>query len=97
MLGKHVNKVIVENYNREFDTALYVPFAITHIDKEKEYNEIEFVNCGYTSKVTSLYDCNLIGDYKMIHSIIDKVKSYALKEKIENLKNWSVDMKKNSI
>lgn len=76
MLEKHVNKVIIENYNREFDTALYVPFAITHIDKEKEYNEIEFVNCGYTSKVTSLYDCNLIGDYKMIHSIIDKVKSY---------------------
>ena len=36
MLEKHVNKVIVENYNREFDTALYVPFAITHIDKEKE-------------------------------------------------------------
>ena len=47
-----------------------------HIYKGKTVDEIEFVNCGSEEKVSDIYDCNLIGDYKLIQSIISKCKSY---------------------
>ena len=33
MFEYKVKKVIIENYNKEFNTGLYCPFAITYIDK----------------------------------------------------------------
>ena len=72
----HVSKVVVENFNIEFRTDNYMPFAITYIDKSKEYKQIEYSNCGIVKYVNSLYDCNLIGDIEIIKSIFEKIKNY---------------------
>ena len=84
MLGKHVYKVVIENLNKQFDTALYVPFSVTYIDNKNEYSEIDFCCCGEHKIVNNLYDCNMIGDYNMIWSILNKIKSYG--EKIGTMK-----------
>ena len=76
LLNKHVYKVIIDNYNHLFNTETYVPFSITYIDKSKIYNTIDFYNCGEYHKVTNLYNCNLIGDYKVIYSILNKCLSF---------------------
>lgn len=76
MLKGHVSKVVIENLNKEFNTGLYVPFAITYIDFSKEHNDIEFNCCGEKKIVNSLYDCNMIGSYDLIWSIFDKVQGY---------------------
>lgn len=85
MLGKHVYKVVIENMNKQFDTALYVPFSITYIDNKVNYDSIKLVRCGETLNVNNLYDCNLIGDYDMIWSILNKIKSYG--EKVGTMKD----------
>lgn len=85
-LGKHVYKVVIENLNKQFDTALYVPFSITYINMNKEYDKIDFWCCGeHRVVVNNLYDCNLIGDYDMIWSILNKIKSYG--EKVGTMKD----------
>ena len=71
----HVKSVTIENLNKEFGTGLYVPFSITNIDKT--YNgPINYTCLGESKIVDSLYDCNLIGDYNLIWSIIEKVQTY---------------------
>jgi len=75
-LSGHVESVVIENRNKEFGTGLYVPFATTVIDLSKTYNEIEFVCCGEKRMVKSLYDCNLVGDYATIWSILEKVHNF---------------------
>ena len=69
----HVNKIVIENFNKEFAIGLYVPCSITYIDKSTEYKQIEYSNCGIVKYVNSLYDCNLIGDIKTIKSIFEKI------------------------
>lgn len=69
----HVESVVIENRNGDFNTSLHVPFATTVIDMSKNYDEIEFVCCGEKKMVKSLYDCNLVGNYITIWSIFDKV------------------------
>lgn len=73
LLKNHVYKVIIENYNTEFDTRQYVPFSITYVDFDKEYKTIDFQCCGESKKVKSIYDCNLIGDYNIIWNILNKI------------------------
>ena len=75
-LNNHVYKVIIENLNFEFETSMYVPFAITYIDFNQEFEKIDFFCCGEHKIVEHLYDCNMIGSYDMIWSILNKVKSY---------------------
>ena len=75
-LGKHIYKVIIENYNKEFDTAMYVPFSVTYIDLKNEYDTIDFWCCGEHRIVNNIYDCNMIGSYNMICSILNKIKAY---------------------
>ena len=72
----HVSSVVIENLNHDFNIALDTPFAITTIDMNSQYETIDFVCCGEHKLVKSIYDCNLIGEYKTIRSIINKVKSY---------------------
>lgn len=72
----HVSKVIIENFNNEFNVGLYVPCSITYIDKSKEYKQIEYSNCGFKKYINSLYDCNLIGNYEIIKSIFEKLNNY---------------------
>ena len=62
-----------KNYNKEFNTTICFPFAITYIDKAKTYNNIDVNICGEYKNVTSLYDINLIGNYNLIWSILDKI------------------------
>lgn len=84
-LDKHVYKVVIENLNKEFDTALYVPFSITYIDMKNEHDNIDFWCTGEYRNVDNLYDCNLIGNYDMIWSILDKIKKYG--EKVGTMKD----------
>ena len=72
----HVSKVIIENFNNEFNVGLYVPCSITYIDKSKKYKQIEYVNCGANKNVNSLYDCNLIGNIESIKNIFEKLNNY---------------------
>lgn len=72
----HVSKVVIENFNNEFNVGLYVPCSITYIDKSKEYKQIEYANCGANKNVNSLYDCNLIGNIESIKNIFEKLNNY---------------------
>ena len=72
----HVSKVIIENFNKEFNVTNTVPFSITYIDNTKTFNKIEFINCGVKKYVNSLYDCNLIGNIEIIKSIFKRIKNY---------------------
>ena len=75
-LEGHVSRIIIENYDKEFNIDNYVPCSITYVDMSKIYDEIEFICCGDTKIVKSLYDCNLVGSYDMIWSIMNKVQKY---------------------
>ena len=72
----HVKKVVIENFNKDFSIADYHPLSITTIDFSKTYDTIEFECCGEKKIVNSLYDCNLIGSYDTIWSILNKVLAY---------------------
>ena len=72
----HVEKVVIENLNKDFGTGLYVPFATTTIDMSRTFDSIEFVCCGERKMVKSIYDCNLVGDYKVVNGIIEKCKNF---------------------
>lgn len=71
-----VNNVVIENLNKEFGTRLYVPFSIVSINKGEYFDQIKFSCCGETKYVDTLYDCNLVGDNKLIQSILKKVKKF---------------------
>lgn len=72
----HVESVVIENLNPEFGTELRMPFSTTTIDMSKTFDTIDFWCCGIYKKITSLYECNLIGDYDLIHSILNKCKAF---------------------
>ncbi len=75
-INGHIESIVVENYNKEFNTGLYVPFAITTIDMSKTFDTIDYTCCGEHKVVKSVYDCNLIGSYETIWSIFNKVQSF---------------------
>lgn len=72
----HVKKVVIENLNKDFGIAEYHPLSITYVDFSKTYDTIEFECCGEKKVVNDIYDCNLIGNYKTIWSILNKVLAY---------------------
>ena len=75
-INGHIESVVIENLNGEFSTSMFVPFATTTIDMSRTFDTIDFTCCGENRKVKSVYDCNLVGDYKTIWSIFDKVQSF---------------------
>ncbi len=75
-INGHIESVVIENLNKEFNTGLYVPFAITTIDMSKTFDTIDYACCGESKKVKSVYDCNLVGEYNTIWSILEKVQSF---------------------
>ena len=75
-INGHIKSVVIENLNGEFSTSMFVPFATTTIDMSRTFDAIDFTCCGENRKVKSVYDCNLVGDYKTIWSIFDKVQSF---------------------
>lgn len=72
----HVESVVIENLNGEFDVAQYVPFSTTTVDMSKTFEIIDFYCCGEYKQVKSLYDCNMIGDYDLVWSIFNKCLSF---------------------
>jgi hypothetical protein len=75
-INSHVESVVIENLNSNFNTSMFVPFVTTTIDMSKKFDTIDFTCCGETKKVKSIYDCNLIGNYNLICSIFNKVLSF---------------------
>lgn len=75
-IERHVESVKIENFNKDFGTGLYVPFAITTIDFSKTFDEIEFTCCGEKKVVKSIYDCNLVGEYETIWGILVKCQKF---------------------
>lgn len=70
-------KVIIDNYKEEFNVNQRSLYAITYINKDKKTNKIIFKRCGESEQiVNNIYDCNLIGAYNLIWSILNKVQSY---------------------
>ena len=69
----HVESVKIENFNKDFGVENNEPFAITTIDFSKTFDEIEFTCVGVTKKVKSIYDCNLIGNYDDVWTLLNKV------------------------
>lgn len=76
-ISGHIESVVIENLNKEFGTMLFVPFSITTIDMSKTFDAIDFTCCGEYKSVKTIYDCNLVGKYEVIWSILTKVQSFA--------------------
>lgn len=89
-IDKHVKSVELNNYNRELHIANKTICSITTIDFTKEYNEIDFECITEKSKVSSLKDCNLIGEDRLVSSILKKCKNYKdhMIDHIINLKKY---------
>jgi hypothetical protein len=72
----HIESIVIENFNSEFNTSLEMPFSITTIDMSKKFDTIDYICCGEHKSVKSVYDCNLIGSYNTIWSILKKSQSF---------------------
>lgn len=75
-VNSHIYKIIIENYDKEFNVSNYIPFSITYIDMDRNFEYIDFYCFGEYRKVYNIYDCNLIGSYNMIWSIFNKVNKF---------------------
>ena len=84
----HVESVVIENLNNEFGTALQAPFATTTIDMSNTFAMIDFKCFGEHRTVSSLYDCNMVGDYDVIQSILAKCQNFGdmMKNHVTNKK-----------
>ena len=84
----HVESVVIENLNKEFKVEQSVPFSITTIDMEKSFESIDFTCFGEHKIVYSLYDCNFIGSYDTVWSILEKCQNFGnmMKNHIVNRK-----------
>lgn len=75
-LKGHVKSIELNNYNRKLNVTNKTVCSIITTDFTKEYNEIDFECINEISKVNSLDDCNLIGNYGLVKSILNKCKNY---------------------
>lgn len=85
-INGHVESIVIENYNKEFNTMLFAPFSITTIDMSKKFDSIDYTCCGEHMTVNSIYNCNLVGDYDTIWSIFNKVRSQGCDMMISHIK-----------
>ena len=74
LAGSHIKRIIIDNYNKEFNITNTVPFSITYIDKENTYDNIEYIIFGNKNNTTNIYDINLIGNKDLLTSIFKKIK-----------------------
>ena len=75
-IAGHIKDVELQNLNKEFNIANKTVCSIVTVDYSKDYSKIDFNCCGDISQVNSIYDCNLIGDYATVKSILDKCRAY---------------------
>ncbi len=77
LLTKHKNniyKVIIEMLSFDFEISNEIPCSITFIDKSKNTNgNIHAIICGEDKGIIDIFNCNLIGDRKIINSIFNKI------------------------
>lgn len=87
-INGHVESIVIENFNKEFGTGLFVPFSITTIDMSSIFDKISCDICGEHKEISSIYNCNLIGKYETIWSILNKTTAFKdmMKNHITNKK-----------
>lgn len=84
----HVESIVIENLNNEFLTTRHTPFSITTINMSRTFDKISYDIFGEHKEVDSIYDCNHIGKYETIWSILEKVQTFGdvMKNHITNKK-----------
>ena len=75
-IESHVESVNLQNLNREFNTQMHCLFSITTVDFGKVYSHIKFTCVTDKTYVKTIYDCNHIGKYDIIQSILNKCALY---------------------
>lgn len=87
----HITYLELNNYNREFNISNKTVISILAIDMSKKYNSFEFDCCGEKRIAYNINDCNLIGDYDLVQSILQKCKKYKdhMIDHIINLKKYT--------
>ena len=85
LIDGHVSKVIIENYNFEFNTKNHVPFSIVYIDFSKKYDTIEYYRFGEKLYVKSIYDCNLIAPKETLNNIISKINAVNIDKAVSHI------------
>lgn len=75
-INGHLKSVELNNMNSDFNIANKTVCSISCIDLTRNINEIELDVCGQKSRVSDIRDCNLVGDYRLVKSILDKCRSY---------------------
>lgn len=91
----HIKKIIIDNYNKEFNTGLYMPYSISFIDKAKQYDTIEYILFGNKYELNNINNCNLIGNVHLIKSIFNKIKNYDIVKNHFYIPNKSKQIKGN--
>lgn len=85
----HVRSVELSNLNRAFNITNKTVCSVTCIDYANNYDKIDLNVCGEQKQVGSIYDCNLVGDYKLVKSILNKCLAYK-----DHMINHCIDTKK---
>lgn len=88
----HVKSVELNNMNGEFNIRNKTAISIITIDFNKKYDKIKLNRCGEIFDVNSIYDCNLVGDYNIVKSILDKCRAYK-----DHMNNHCIDLNKNKL
>ena len=88
-LEGYVKSCEINNMNNDFKIGMKMPCTIINIDFTKKYNEIEYDLCNHIIKVNSIYDCNLIGDSKLVKSILSKITESKYDKFIDNFYHYS--------
>ena len=74
-IKNHIKSVDIENLNELLNIGNDVAPGITCIDYSKDYDNIEYNCFGKNETIDSIESCNLIGNYDIIKSIFEKLKS----------------------
>jgi hypothetical protein len=72
----HITSLEFNNYNKELHISNKTVISILAIDMSKKYKSFEFDCCGEKRIAHTINDCNLIGDFSLVSSILKKCKSY---------------------
>ena len=73
MINHKVTNVYMENFNKEFGIKKFEQLVIMNISNEINTNDINFICAGYNTIVHDIADCNIIGKFSIIKSIINKI------------------------
>lgn len=75
-LDGHVVSCEINRYNNALGIGSFVPMTIIHADMAHDTRNIDFETSSIHTAVHTIWDCNLIGSYETMHSIMRKCQSY---------------------